>query len=106
MSIKANTITNLEEWFCIHHEDGTPCLGGRVFGHPKYDPLTGEMTDGHRIITSKVVTVIQDQSLVQTQSGTYYKLGEPGTQEAWNAAIYSNFGEMISWDEFKELVNE
>lgn len=52
------------------------CLLGRVYDDKRYDPLTTEFEDGHRVVTSPIKIMAEDKSYAITESGTKYELGE------------------------------
>jgi len=49
-------------------------LFGRVYDDERFDPLTGEFQNGHRIVTSPVQSVNWETGEVRTESGTLYIL--------------------------------
>lgn len=61
----------LEKWSLL--------LDGRLFGYiykdDRYDKGTTKFQDGHRIITSTVKIMADDESYAITESGTKYLLG-------------------------------
>ena len=71
-------MAKLENWVLHTHtdSDGKPFqyLTGNVFGHPKADWFRKDLTDGHKIITSKIVSLDLENNVAITQSGTVYEL--------------------------------
>lgn len=67
-------------------------LGGRAYGHHRIE-------DGHRVITTPIKKVNVEQGLIQTESGTIYRLGEVDQQYE---AIYPNAKERF-WDSAKKF---
>jgi hypothetical protein len=71
-------MARLENWV-LHTRnglDGKPFkyLTGNVFGHPKADLVRKDLTDGHEIITSNIVSLDLENSVAITKSGTVYEL--------------------------------
>jgi len=71
-------MTRLENWV-LHTRNGLDgkqfqYLTGNVFGHPKADWFRKDLTDGHEIITSKIVSLDLENNVAITQSGTVYEL--------------------------------
>jgi hypothetical protein len=64
-------MATLKRW--ILTKDG--CLFGRIHNDIRYDSITTEFQDNHRIITSPVKVMADDESYAITQSGTKYILG-------------------------------
>ena len=64
----------LEKWKLL--EDGS--LFGYIYNDERYDPETTEFQDGHRVITSLVQVMAEDESYAITESGTKYFLGVKG----------------------------
>jgi len=62
----------LEKWELL--ADGT--LFGYVYDDDRYDKETTEFQDGHRVVTSTVIVMADDESYAITESGTKYLLGE------------------------------
>lgn len=72
-------MARLENWAIHTHQDTNgkfnQYLTGNVFGHPKANYFRKDLTDGHEIRTSKIVSLDLDKKVAITQSGTVYELG-------------------------------
>lgn len=64
-------MATLKRWMLT--EDGR--LFGRIHNDVRHNPITTEFQDGHRVITSPVKVMAEDESYAITQSGTKYILG-------------------------------
>lgn len=62
----------LQDWLYVL-ENGSLCLAGYIYSDPRANPLTGEFTDGHRVITSALKKVVLEDHLKlgQTRNSTY-----------------------------------
>jgi len=49
-------------------------LFGRVYNDERFDPLTGEFQNGHRIVTSPIQNINWETGEIKTESGTLYIL--------------------------------
>ena len=67
----------LEKWELLN----TGCLFGYIYDDDRYDKDTTEFQNGHRVVTSPVKLMADDESYAITESGTKYLLGEKGTGE-------------------------
>ena len=70
-------MSKIENWKLL--DDGS--LFGYVYDDERFNSKTTEFQDGHRIITSLVKIMADDESYAITNSGTRYTLGKKAKEK-------------------------
>lgn len=68
-------MSRVEQWATIKLESGV-CLTGYVYDDARANGRFGAFVDGHRIITTPIVSLDKENKTAQT-ANTLYHLGEP-----------------------------